>query len=87
MKALRNVEGGRIEISANIKPDLISAPQLFNKGSQTQTSNNPSTHESERLKSVFLDAITHDLRTPLTSIKVSVTSLLGELETDLEQRK
>jgi K+-sensing histidine kinase KdpD len=61
-----------------MKPDLISAPQLFNKGSQTQTSKNPSTHESERLKSVFLDAITHDLRTPLTSIKVSVTSLLGD---------
>jgi two-component system sensor histidine kinase KdpD len=39
------------------------------------------------LKSVFLDAITHDFKTPLTSIKISVTSLLGDLETDLEQRK
>jgi two-component system sensor histidine kinase KdpD len=34
------------------------------------------TREGERLKSALLDSITHDLRTPLTSIKASVTSLL-----------
>ncbi|HYE72276.1 MAG TPA: ATP-binding protein, partial [Blastocatellia bacterium] len=33
---------------------------------------------SEQLKSALLDAVTHDLRTPLTSIKVSVTTLLAE---------
>ncbi len=33
---------------------------------------------SERLKSALLDAVTHDLRTPLTSIKASVTTLLAE---------
>jgi K+-sensing histidine kinase KdpD len=40
--------------------------------------------QSERLKSALLDAVTHDLRTPLTSIKASVTTLLEELrpETD-----
>jgi len=43
--------------------------------------------ESERLKSVLLDAITHDFRTPLTSIKVSATGLLDNLEFDREQRK
>jgi two-component system, OmpR family, sensor histidine kinase KdpD len=32
--------------------------------------------EGERLKSVLLDSVTHDFRTPLTSIKASVTSLL-----------
>jgi K+-sensing histidine kinase KdpD len=35
--------------------------------------------QSERLKSALLDAVTHDLRTPLTSIKASVTTLLEEL--------
>jgi len=35
--------------------------------------------QSERLKSALLDAVTHDLRTPLTSIKASVTTLLNEL--------
>jgi two-component system sensor histidine kinase KdpD len=34
--------------------------------------------QSERLKSALLDAVTHDLRTPLTSIKASVTTLLEE---------
>lgn len=32
--------------------------------------------QGERLKSALLDSITHDFRTPLTSIKASVTSLL-----------
>ena len=35
--------------------------------------------QSERLKSALLDAVTHDLRTPLTSIKASATTLLSEL--------
>lgn len=33
---------------------------------------------SEQLKSALLDAVTHDLKTPLTSIKMSVTTLLAE---------
>jgi two-component system sensor histidine kinase KdpD len=33
--------------------------------------------EGERLKSALLDAIAHDFRTPLTSMKASVTSLLS----------
>jgi two-component system sensor histidine kinase KdpD len=43
--------------------------------------------ESEQLKSVVLDAITHDFRTPLTCIKASVTGLLTDLEFDREQKK
>ena len=37
--------------------------------------------QSERLKSALLDAVTHDLRTPLTSIKASVTTLLDDERT------
>jgi K+-sensing histidine kinase KdpD len=33
---------------------------------------------SERLKSALLDAVTHDLCTPLTSIKASITTLIEE---------
>jgi two-component system sensor histidine kinase KdpD len=33
--------------------------------------------EGERLKSALLDSVTHDFRTPLTSIKASVTGLLS----------
>ena len=38
--------------------------------------------EGERLKSALLDSITHDFRTPLTSIKASVTSLLSNQRVD-----
>jgi K+-sensing histidine kinase KdpD len=38
---------------------------------------------SEALKSALLDAVTHDLRTPLTSIKASVTTLLSETNDEL----
>ena len=38
--------------------------------------------QSERLKSALIDAVTHDLRTPLTSIKASVTTLLDESKTE-----
>jgi two-component system, OmpR family, sensor histidine kinase KdpD len=43
--------------------------------------------ENERLKSVLLDAITHDFRTPLTSIKGSATGLLADVNFDRGQRK
>jgi two-component system sensor histidine kinase KdpD len=36
------------------------------------------TRESERLRSALLDSITHEFRTPLTSIKASVTTLRSE---------
>ncbi|HKY27803.1 MAG TPA: DUF4118 domain-containing protein [Pyrinomonadaceae bacterium] len=43
---------------------------------------------SERLKSALLDAVTHDLRTPLTAIKASITTLIDETrgQTDESQR-
>jgi K+-sensing histidine kinase KdpD len=36
-----------------------------------------SLRRSEKLKTALLDSVTHDFRTPLTSIKASVTTLLG----------
>jgi len=41
-----------------------------------QASEAEAVRRSEKLKSALLDAITHDLRTPLTSIKASATSLI-----------
>src|ERR1700752_3215334 len=40
----------------------------------------------ERLKSALLDSITHDFRTPLTSMKAAVSSLLTSENTDPAQR-
>jgi K+-sensing histidine kinase KdpD len=45
--------------------------EVFDKASEAET-----LRRSEQLKTALLDAVTHDLRTPLTSIKVSVTTLL-----------
>jgi two-component system, OmpR family, sensor histidine kinase KdpD len=42
--------------------------------------------ESERLRSVLLDSVTHEFRTPLTSIKASAETLLSEAALDKSQR-
>ena len=41
--------------------------------------------QGERLKSALLDSITHDFRTPLTSMKAAVSSLLSSLPSDARQ--
>jgi len=41
--------------------------------------------QGERLKSALLDSITHDFRTPLTSMKAAVTSMLESQGTDRPQ--
>ncbi len=43
--------------------------------------------ESDRLRATLLDAVTHDLRTPLTSIKAAVTSLLSQGGLRADQRE
>src|SRR5437867_4315016 len=65
-------EAGRIEIR-RLYEGLQSA---FERASEAEA-----LKKSERLKSALLDAVTHDIRTPLTSIKASVTTLLDELKT------
>lgn len=60
-------EQQRLEI-AKLYGDLEEA---FERASETEA-----LRRSEKLKSALLDAVTHDLRTPLTAIKASVTTLL-----------
>ena len=43
--------------------------------------------QSEKLKSALLDAVTHDLRTPLASIKASVTTLIDEAKGHTEDNQ
>lgn len=43
--------------------------------------------ESDRLRSVLLDSVTHEFRTPLTAIKASAETLLSEVELDRSQQK
>lgn len=43
--------------------------------------------ESDRLRSVLLDSVTHEFRTPLTSIKASAETLLSDAELEKSERK
>lgn len=60
----------RAEVAENLYADLQTA---FEQASEAEA-----VRRSERLKSALLDAVTHDLRTPLTSIKAATTMLLEE---------
>jgi K+-sensing histidine kinase KdpD len=70
-------DAGRLEIE-RLYTELQDA---FERASQARA-----LEQSERLKSALLDAVTHDLRTPLTSIKASVTTLLDDSPADGEER-
>ena len=41
--------------------------------------------ESDRLRSILLDSVTHEFRTPLTAIKASAETLLADMQTDKPQ--
>jgi two-component system, OmpR family, sensor histidine kinase KdpD len=43
--------------------------------------------ESEKLRSAILDSITHEFRTPLTSIKASITSLMSSMGLSQDDRR
>src|SRR5207237_6246699 len=51
--------------------------KAFEQASEAET-----LRRSEKLKTALLDAVTHDLRTPLTSIKAAATTLMGTLKTN-----
>jgi two-component system sensor histidine kinase KdpD len=69
-------ELGRVEIR-RLYDDLQDA---FERASEAEA-----LKRSERLKSALLDAVTHDIRTPLTSIKASATLLLEDREATEQQ--
>jgi two-component system, OmpR family, sensor histidine kinase KdpD len=52
-----------------------------------QLSQTEAERQGERLKSALLDSVTHDFRTPLTSMKAAVTTLLASSKADASQRK
>ncbi len=50
-------------------------------------SKNRAEQEHERLRTALLDSVTHEFRTPLTSIKASVTTLLSTAALDEQARR
>jgi two-component system, OmpR family, sensor histidine kinase KdpD len=55
-------------------------------GAVEKLSRAEASRESEQLRSVLLDSVTHEFRTPLTAIKASATSLLSNPALDPAQR-
>lgn len=72
------------ELSAKAKRRAEEAEKLYRELQKAfeKASEAEALRRSEKLKSALLDAVTHDLRTPLTSIKASATMLIEELEQD-----
>jgi two-component system sensor histidine kinase KdpD len=61
----------------NLAAIAIERARAFDEASRSE-----SARQSEALKTAMLDSLAHDIKTPLTSIKAAVTSLLGRAETD-----
>lgn len=72
------------QLSAKAKNRAEEAERLYTELQEAfeKTSRAEAFKQNEKLKSALLDAVTHDLRTPLTSIKASVTMLIEENQTD-----
>jgi K+-sensing histidine kinase KdpD len=68
------------QLSAKAKQRAEEAERLYRELQEAfeKASEAEAARKSEKLKSALLDAVTHDFRTPLTSIKASVTTLLED---------
>jgi two-component system, OmpR family, sensor histidine kinase KdpD len=55
-------------------------------GAVEKLSKAEASRESEKLRSAVLDSVTHEFRTPLTSIKASVTTMLSDANLETSQR-
>lgn len=66
----------------------LVAIALERAGALERSSHMEAARESERLRTALLDSITHDLRTPLTSIRVAATTLISQPQLpDAERRE
>lgn len=68
------------ELSARARRQTAEAERLFREleAAFDREAQTEADRRSERLKSALLDAVTHNLRTPITSIKASTTALLSQ---------
>jgi K+-sensing histidine kinase KdpD len=79
------VATGQLSARAKLRADEATAARreierLYHElqNSFEEASQAKALKQSERMKSALLDAVTHDLRTPLTSIKASVSTLIDD---------
>jgi len=84
---------GSLGISGQILPrptleaiGTLVAIAMEHARAMEQVGQTEAAREAEKLRTALLDAVTHDLRTPLTSIKASVTNLLSNPDLHPDQR-
>ena len=81
------VIGGDLSTESLIAIGSLVAIAIERAGAVEKLAHSEAGRESERLRSILLDSVTHDFRTPLTAIKASAQSLLGDAPLDETSRK
>jgi two-component system sensor histidine kinase KdpD len=85
--------GALAVIGGNLSPESMEAIgslvaiAIERAGAVEKVAHSEAGRESERLRSILLDSVTHDFRTPLTAIKASAQSLLGDAELSEESKR
>ena len=88
---LRSV-GALAVIGGDLSPESMEAIgslvaiAIERAGAVEKLAHSEAGRESERLRSILLDSVTHDFRTPLTAIKASAQSLLSDAHLDQDSR-
>jgi K+-sensing histidine kinase KdpD len=67
----------RVKLTEEQRKELVHVRGEFERAS-AQAAEADALRKSEQLKAALLDAVTHDLRTPLTSIKAAITTIRVE---------
>jgi len=81
------VIGGNLSTESLEAIGSLVAIAIERAGTVERLAHSEAGRESERLRSILLDSVTHDFRTPLTAIKASAQSLLSDAELDETSRK
>jgi two-component system sensor histidine kinase KdpD len=81
------VAGGALSRESLDAIGTLVAIAIERAGAVEQLGRAEAAREGEKLRSALLDSVTHEFRTPLTSIKASVTGLLAGGTMDESQRK
>lgn len=77
-----NLSRETLEAIGSLTAIAIERAKTIEKLTKTEAA-----RESDRLRSVLLDSVTHEFRTPLTAIKASAETLLSDIELESSQRR
>jgi K+-sensing histidine kinase KdpD len=76
----------RVLLTEEQRKELVHVRGEFERAA-AQAAEADALRKSEQIKTALLDAVTHDLRTPLTAIKAAITTIRGEPVTPDVQRE